>query len=133
MLRGMVGILGWADTRVSLRWVLPYGALLFLAGVSVPVSPTPRLRERALLAALAVGCVLLTAVLLFVTWRPVGGSLQGMQGRYLIPVALLALLSVQAPRYRELDPLRLADWAVVVFALLSPLVTLFTVLRRFYD
>jgi uncharacterized membrane protein len=94
ILQSFVGYLGWLDNPVSPLVVAIY--LIVLAAACWPIvndpPPLPRWRLT-LLAALVFACVLIFAFLNYLFWTPVGfPQLQGLQGRYFIPLGLAMLI-----------------------------------------
>jgi len=74
----------------------------------------PRVQETLLIAAIGVACLFATYLALYLTWTPVGAErIEGVQGRYLLP--LLALLGLALPRLAVPRPIALrAACALVV-------------------
>jgi hypothetical protein len=96
----LIGVLGHADTWLP-RWLYSVHPLVLLgAGVADGGAASPlRGGRRALALATAVGTLLATLVLAYLGWNAVGGALiQGVQGRYFLPLAPLALAALHAPR-----------------------------------
>jgi uncharacterized membrane protein len=136
----MVGAsLGWLDTALPrwvsqvYPWLLPVVALTDAAG-----SPRLGLARRTLLAGSFAGFLLLIPTLLYLfdpRINPAGAPIiLGVQGRYFIPVAPLALLALPAGAPGAARPTlegarRLATLAVVVAALIAAAATVY---RRFY-
>ncbi|HEY1921955.1 MAG TPA: DUF2142 domain-containing protein, partial [Tepidisphaeraceae bacterium] len=86
-LESIIGTLGWADIRLWWPIAMLYWVALF---VSLFIGGWPNIRlsarQRFLLASAAAGCWLLVFTLVYLTFTPVGArSINGLQGRYLIP------------------------------------------------
>jgi hypothetical protein len=136
----MIGVLGWLDT-----WLAPpyYGAAWFVLALAVLASaprslrPWPAMRVTTLLVLLAVfGAIHLA---LYVTWTPVGaGVVQGVAGRYFLPLACVLALALESGR-SLLPYAGHARWvaaglqaAVLLFPLVSLAVMERAVVTRFY-
>lgn len=104
-----IGALGWLDTLFSEGWYALYWSLL-LASCVVSVFYTAGgfgLRERLLLLLCAVGDVVLIFVALLLTWtHHPATTIEGAQGRYFVPVALMVAYALGAGATRW----RVADW-----------------------
>lgn len=130
-----VGNLGWLDTPLPVPLLAGYALLLLgvaLAGGSREVAVPARL--RLLLAALAALSLLLVSVALYVTWTPAGAAgIEGIQGRYLIPLAPFVVPLLVSRRWaRDLCAPR-ASWALFAAASLATAVALATLALRFYE
>jgi uncharacterized membrane protein len=93
-----IGILGWMTVAlppVFYAIVLSAGFVLFLwTGEDVHLE----FRQRALLAAVALAVFLTIAIALYAFLEPIGSRQITFQGRYLVPVWLLLLLSAYGSR-----------------------------------
>ncbi len=117
-----VGVLGWLDTPLPRAFYL-LAVLMLATAAALSFGPRrPRawrgLAPAAVLVALAAAGA--TFFGLYLQWTPLAGTtVEGVQGRYLIPVALVAALALEG----EGDALQgLRAWAlgvVVAFPLLS--------------
>jgi uncharacterized membrane protein len=121
----LIGRLGWLDIGLP-RIVLVLYVLLFLyAALSIPL----RLGavHRAMLAAVVAGTMLLLSLAQYLLWSPVGGAIiEGLQGRYFLPIAPLVLLAISANR------LRWTHWAAYVVAIAGNAIALYTLTRHYY-
>jgi uncharacterized membrane protein len=130
-LESIIGTLGWADIRLWWPVAMLYWVALF-ASLFIGGSPNVRLtaRQRFLLAIAAAGCWLLVFTLVYLTFTPVGSrSINGLQGRYLIPATLpFLLLFYPRPAPRRFNP---APWTAI-FCSLFTLYALAVLVRRFY-
>lgn len=91
-LRSFVGILGWLDTPLPNRFIKSYYFMLALAALATG-RPGIRVsaRQRLLAIAVAAACVLALLVVCYVIWTRAGGPIiEGIQGRYFIPLSPLA-------------------------------------------
>lgn len=128
----VIGYLGWTDAILPIWYYFVAGGILLLALVA------PQNRGRALwpgMLALITFAALLTilSAALFVSWTAVGlVTISGMQGRYLLPV--LPLLAWPIPEYRPCtERLLMATWyPVLLFPLLTLIVTPTAIMTRYY-
>lgn len=129
---GFVGRLGWIDTRIPV-WV-PYVYALVLVVVSSLKDAPVRVSWKAkCLSAGIFGSMLLAAQLpLYMAMNPVGARVVvGFQGRYLIPIAPLLLLTFhnQVARRRVTNA---GAFALIGFVALALSLTSYRVVQRFY-
>jgi uncharacterized membrane protein len=79
------------------------------------------------------GTAFLISALLYMTWSPIGGdSIEGIQGRYFIPVAPLIFLLFYQHRLEWKHFTRFAPVIVAVTVIFSLIITLWTVYHRYY-
>ncbi len=130
--REFVGVLGWLDTPLPNSYVaLAAAVLLGALAMSRPAAaPLIGRRSRLVAASLVLGAVVAVFVLQYLSWSPVGGPMvDGVQGRYFLPVAPFLLLLLPGSRARR------PGWAVVAlccFPALSIAVTLRAIVFRYY-
>ena len=99
-----VGMLGWGDTPMPQWYYGSFGTVILLSAVL----ESPRARciswiQRAALAGAFAAVVVLTFVIMYAVCNPLrsGADIDGVQGRYFLPIAPLAVLSFPAfPRLR---------------------------------
>lgn len=124
--------LGWLDTPIPRLWVwIAFAVLLlslFLSEAGEP-APTGRLRFMAAVAVATTSAAI--ALAQYLQWTPVGAaSIEGIQGRYFLPVAWLAAIACVAP-WRK--PVR--AWSrigISIWIALSAALAAAAVLWRFY-
>ena len=130
--REFVGVLGWLDTPLPNFYVaLAASVLLGALAMSRPAA-APLVGRRSRLAAtlLVLGAVAAVFVLQYLSWSPIGGPvIDGVQGRYFLPVAPFLLLLLPAGGARR--PSR-ALVALYFFPALSIVVTLRAIVFRYY-
>ncbi|HEY6324038.1 MAG TPA: DUF2142 domain-containing protein [Thermoanaerobaculia bacterium] len=91
---GFVGIFGWLDTPLPKPSMVLWG-LLLLAAALTGGDPALALAawQRRLAVAVTVAVLLLLSLSQYVTWTPLGaGFVDGLQGRYFLPVAPVAAI-----------------------------------------
>jgi uncharacterized membrane protein len=89
-----VGIFGWLDTPLPRPAMVLWG-LLLLAAALTGGDPALALAawQRRLAVAITVAVLLLLSLSQYVTWTPLGaGFVDGLQGRYFLPVAPVAAI-----------------------------------------
>lgn len=135
-----IGILGWLDTPLPLRFYPTAEVIVGLAALgSIAIGGRGWGAVRA--AALPVALVTMVAVFLalYAAWSDVGGSIiEGVQGRYFYP-PILALVLLVAGSRNVLDGNPVTGWALVAtkaavlaFPVVSFVVLLHTLLWRYY-
>lgn len=126
-----LGRLGWLETPIHVAAIgITLAILLGTAIVdrdSMPLSYALRFGSAALFVIVSFTIVALE----YITWTPVGSELvEGVQGRYFLPILPLALLTV----YRRGSPIgKQGAWLLAVFLAMLQLVVLWTVFRRYYS
>jgi uncharacterized membrane protein len=94
-----IGRLGWLDIGLPPYVRIVY-ALLFLY-VTFTAGLSPRLTERLLLLAIFAATLLVVSLSQYLIWTPVNADeIHGIQGRYFLPVAPLALLAAAQRRWK---------------------------------
>jgi len=116
IMESFIGRLGWLDVELPV-WVHVVAVASLLLAVLVSARPYVIWQRQALVRAVDLGVALTSSALVFaveyVTWTPVGQDVvEGVQGRYFLPVMLLLCASV--PRRTTLPR---------VFCLLLPIST----------
>lgn len=129
-----IGVLGWADVPLPLPVVVAAGLLvLWSALTSGGPGRILRFPQRALLAAVVVGTVLLVTLPFYaplIAPGPEGSSGHRPQGRYLLPVGPVAFLLIENAHWRvdwDRHIGALAAWVAGVLA-----IALYRVVARFY-
>lgn len=132
--RWFVGMLGWGDTPMP-SWYYWFftlgfgGCVLAETGAGEPIPPLARWAFVG--ASIAAGILIFVAQ--YATWNPPGapGPVEGICGRYFIPIVPFMLLAL--PRIR---PLRLrTEWtasAATGFAMVGAVVCAVAVVQRYY-
>ena len=130
----LVGVLGWLDTVLPL-WFYSFFKWAILGCLVLESDGARVLRgwHRLTLLAMAAATVVLLYVALYAIWNRVGSQaiIEGVQGRYLLPIAPLVVLCFPAlPRFRP-PPIYAAVAGLVVGAT-SAAVCLEAVIARYY-
>ena len=96
----LIGKLGWLDTRLPAPLLVAYlavlAALLFLdAGPRIEVRPW----QRGVAGAAVLAAMVLVSASQYAVWTPVGADfIEGLQGRYFLPLALAAAWALHSRR-----------------------------------
>lgn len=130
--REFIGVLGWLDTALPNWFVHGAGVALAASLLGVCASgPGPRPWLALVIAVLGSGAVFGA---LYLTWtRPLAPLVDGVQGRYFIPLAPVAALSLPAaPRFiRPLLPW-LSMAGIIFLAIFVPSVVIRCIAFRYY-
>ncbi len=130
-----LGRLGWLDVALPFGFRLCAGALLAVAALSSwRAGSGARGGRTMLLAALAIaGAVVAMFATQYLTWTRVGGaSVEGMQGRYFLPPALLLGLVLARPALSGSRLAAYAAWPVAVFPVATIVVCVRSIVLRYY-
>jgi uncharacterized membrane protein len=124
-----IGVLGWLDTIVGRGYTAAYFFLLLWMTLNDPDAPG-RLAPRARLiaAAAAAASLLGVATSIYMLWEKPGEPyLEGVQGRYALPMALLIAAAVHGRWKQAIRPT-----AMSAIILLGCAHTVWVVLLRYY-
>jgi len=136
-----VGNLGWIDTPLPPVVVGVYLLALLAACVPMRGDPTvPAGWQLGVIAAAVCACVVIFAFLNYLVWTPVGGlRLEGLQGRYFIPLGAAGLILIWGAmrRYFKAIPPRPDAWQINLIAIglciCGCFYTLLLLLRRYFE
>jgi uncharacterized membrane protein len=130
----LVGQLGWLDTNLPKPFLSVYLAVLlalvFLdTGGRIDVRPW----QRGLAAAATLAAMTLVSASQYAIWTAYGEDfIEGIQGRYYIPLVLVAAWALHGRRWAgRIPPLRLGAF-LAAFSLLSFGIAMRTLVRRYY-
>ncbi len=136
-----IGVLGWLDTAMPPKF---YPAAWTMLGLAVAASLSGGVSRdwrwvpavSLLTAVVAFGCV---HGALYLTWTPIGAHIvQGVQGRYFLPIALVLCLMVEGqrsllPEGRVSDAVsRFATAVIMIFPLMTLLAIQHVIIARYY-
>jgi uncharacterized membrane protein len=127
----IIGQLGWHDIKLWLPCTLAYWGMLFwatwIAGDEVHRWTA---RQRVILAIAVCGCWVAVFSLIYLTFTVVGGSsINGLQGRYMVPATLPFFLIFLPARKREWPR---SGVVITGFASLFSVYALAVLVHRFY-
>jgi uncharacterized membrane protein len=127
-----IGVLGWLDTELP-RWFVRGAGLALIASFLGVCASTPGPRSWLPLAIAALGAGAVFGAM-YLTWtRPLAPFVDGVQGRYFIPMAPLVALAVPvAPRIiRPVLPW-ISVVGIIFLAILVPAVVTRCIVFRYY-
>jgi uncharacterized membrane protein len=91
----LVGIMGWLDTPLPYYILISYQFLYVFFGITSAGKYTISTKCKYLLIFIVFSTGIAIVSALYITWTPVGHNIvQGVQGRYFLPVVLPVLLSL---------------------------------------
>lgn len=121
-------MLGWLDTRLPRITIYSYAIMIIIASMVNYGETIISNRIRIILIAIFLAIFVLIMVALYVTYTDVGGILiEGVQGRYFIPPALLLL----ALDVRKLK-IKYFNYICVTYVIFALTTTSFVLLNRYY-
>ncbi len=130
----LVGKLGWLDVHLPIPLLVAYLALL-LALVFLDASPRIEVRpwQRGIAAAAVLAGMTLVSAAQYATWTPYGAAfIEGIQGRYLLPLVFPAVWIFHGRRWAgRIGPRRLGV-ALAAFSVLSCGIALWALVGRYY-
>ncbi len=128
-LNSFVGFLGWLDTPLPSWLVYTFLAALLVACLTS--FERVNWQHRMIGASIFVVTVLVSLLFLYIEWTSVGAArIEGMQGRYLIPIAPALLLVASATTSSKLKNILPAF--LIVFVLLADSVAAYALVDRYY-
>jgi uncharacterized membrane protein len=130
----LVGRLGWLDTPLPAPLLVAYLAVL-LALVFLDASPRIEVRpwQRGIAAAVVLAGMTFVSATEYTTWTPYGADfIEGIQGRYFLPLVLPAAWIFQSRRWAgRAEPGRLG-MALGAFSVVSWGIALWALVGRYY-
>jgi uncharacterized membrane protein len=132
LLETVIGCLGWTDTLMP-WWYYRAAAGALIIALVTPGNPAPILRPATL--ALLTFVALLTAICasLYVTWTPLGEqTINGLQGRYILPVLPLLAWAIPESGPRVERVLTATWYPVLLFPLMTLAMTPVVIMERYY-
>jgi uncharacterized membrane protein len=132
-LKQFIGRLGWLDTRLPDLLIFLYLlTLMFVAIVDNQKGIVIHFKEKFFMTIVLFLTVIIVSTMMYLTWTPVGGRniIDGIQGRYFIPVAPLFFLLF----YNNKVSLKIQrlSFVIMCYSLLTLSVTLFVLFKRYY-
>lgn len=125
-----VGNLGWLN--IPLPALAVNGAIIFLALLVLTTRIRFTAMQRAIAFVLGICTLLVISLSQYVVWTPVGAeTIEGIQGRYFLPVSLLLFAPFAAIR-RDPLPRRVTVACVAVAAAVLNVLALRAIVTRYY-
>jgi uncharacterized membrane protein len=134
VLREFIGVLGWLDTRLPTIITISYQHILVLVAlVSSQADFVISAARKRLIFLVFMGTVFLVYLSQYIIWAPVGATVvDGVQGRYLIPVAPLFFLLLDNQRFSLKLSSTAFGAAIVYFSLFALTGSWLAAIGRFY-
>jgi len=128
------GQLTWLDLYVPT--VLPvfiFVVLMFVALLDKNLTVNVTKSSKFIFVAIIVGTAFVISALLYMSWSPIRGEvIEGIQGRYFIPVAPLFFLLFYNRKLNWKNFNRYADKIVYITVIVSLIITLHSIVKRYY-
>lgn len=126
-IEGVIGRLGWNDLKLP-AWLIVLELLVVLI---VALSGAMELGPARRIVAIGIAAATVVVILVsqYLVWSIIcGDKLEGVQGRYFVPIAVLALGAVNVPRSR----VRIPSVLVIGAALIGNLVALSVLVNHYW-
>jgi uncharacterized membrane protein len=129
-----IGCLSWLDLKLPNFLIESYLSLLILNPLFSEAKETGlSAKQRVWFIFLFVSNAFLISLLLYLTWNSVGATLiDGIQGRYFIPIALLLFSSLQIRSSFGSKISKAKSLVLPSFAIMSLTITFYEILKFFY-
>lgn len=128
------GQLTWFDLYVP-AWLTVFVFVVVLSVAFFDKTPEKSVSRlsKSLFFAILVCTAFLISVLLYMTWSPVrGNTIEGIQGRYFIPVAPLFFLLFYNKKLEWKNFSKYVDKIAAVTVIFSLIITLYSIIERYY-
>jgi uncharacterized membrane protein len=135
-LKQFFGVLGWLDTQLPRILIISYAAvLMFVALIEHQDNIIINLREKLKVFAILSVSIFLIYLMIYLSWTPVGQELvEGIQGRYFIPVApLFLLLFYNRKTLLKNVPSSKFSLAITSYSLFAMTTSLAILINRYYN
>lgn len=127
-----IGQLGWLDVELP-RPYYAVAALNLVVAYAVTIGSPRGWAAPLAIGAATTGCILGVFAIQYATWTPVGAPvIEGVQGRYFLVPAMLAVALAPAAGRQDRLPTRLTLVAIALFPALSIAVAIRALLWRYY-
>lgn len=125
-------LLGWLDTPLPDWLIYFYLIILILTALLDKNEIKINLKQKIVPLIIFIAISVSIFFLEYLTWTSVGNNkINGVQGRYFIPIAPLLFLSLYNNKLRISNKWRW-NWLVILAVVLALLVTLFILVKRYY-
>ncbi|HEX2223860.1 MAG TPA: DUF2142 domain-containing protein [Thermoanaerobaculia bacterium] len=129
----MVGQLGWLDTKLPMAFLALYLGMIAAVGLADGGEVRVAAWQRGILLLAVAGALVLLSASQYALWTPYGADrVEGLQGRYFLPVAPVAAWLFLVPWRRSLALEGGLGWGLVGLTLVSVAVTLHALMVRYY-
>lgn len=127
-----IGRLGWLDTALPPFLIISYAPLLLVVAITT-YHPQIWLsfRQKIIIFVIATLNSILIALAMYLTWTPVGWkTIEGVQGRYFIPIAPLFFLLLYNQKIKP--PIKLPTTLIAGFSIFASTITALTLFKRYW-
>lgn len=130
-----IGVLGWLDTQLPGNLVISYEYILVLTAL---IDSRPNviilLKDKLKIFAVLLSTIFLLYLLIYLSWTPVGQKVvEGIQGRYFIPLAPLLLLLFYNRKISLKIRTNKLGLVIVSYSLFALIISLSVLLNRYYN
>lgn len=134
-LKQFIGVLGWLDTPLpSILYISYAPILLFIALIDNCTNVIIMLKDKLIILAVLLSSIFLIYLLTYLSWSSVVGQevIEGIQGRYFIPLApLLLLLFYNKKISLDIRSENLSS-VIVSYSLFALTISLSAIMNRYY-
>jgi len=128
----VIGRLGWLDTTMP-GWYYIAATVVLAIALIAPGNRGPSLRPAVLGIVTLLGLLTLTCFALYLSWTPVDKPwIDGLQGRYMLPVLPLVAWLVPSYSPRLEKALALTWWPVLLFPIVTLAILPGVIMERYY-
>ena len=131
-IKEFIGTLGWLDTELPKLYIFSYAfVLLFVAMASKKKDIVISYKQKMVILITLILNVIFLYALMYLSWTSVGGNIiEGIQGRYFIPIAPLVFLLL----YNQQINFNIKKFGLVVacYSVFSETFTAIVLLHRYY-
>ena len=129
----MVGGLGWLDTKLPIAFLILYLGMMVAVGLADGGEIRMAVWQRGILLATVMATLVMLSASQYALWTPYGaGWVEGLQGRYFLPVAPVAAWLFLVPWRRSVALVGRLGWLLAGLTLVSVVVTLYALWGRYY-
>jgi uncharacterized membrane protein len=130
-----IGILGWLDTPLSV-WYYVFAGIFSILFAGLATTGSSTIASRGIRGSFTIASVLgilATFLILYLVWTPVGVTrVEGVQGRYLIPLAIPLVFSIRGLLSTIRIPTGFILFLEVFFLIVGYLQATMAILLRYY-
>ena len=125
--RQLIGTLGWLNVPLPDVVIAAVAALLLL--VALTTGPRLTVAQRVLAFVIAIASIITVELSEYIAWTAVGADVvEGVQGRYFIPILPLLLIAVSRPS----TPRRWLPIVIAIIMIIANAIALFALWQHYY-
>lgn len=134
-LNQFIGVLGWLDTHLPGIVLISYEAMLmFIALIDSRSNVIILFKDKLNIFAVWLSSIFIIYLLTYLSWTPVGKEIiEGIQGRYFIPVAPLLFLLFYNRSLSLNIPSNKFGLVIVSYSLFALVVSFVVIVKRYYE